>query len=301
MEDPVAPAARFARRPFAYRAAARAAAACAIGLLATAIPATADQNAREHDDRGSRNTTPTRLATPTLYWNNPQSFTCSIENVGTAPQEVTVTMHTEFRLIGGEGPLPDTVTTITLPPGPIRSFTFSVPRVVPFPTGKWCIFESADTSVLRASAAIQEGSRVLSSIAATASADRAERQYERSRGAGKRAPTALATPPLFLETNQIGSCTLVNLGTVPREVTLTYHTEETQPDGTPTPDRVSTFTIEPTQDRARQFAAFPPTRSLTPVPAYCKFESTDTSLLRGGGYAATDGVLGGVVRAVAAE
>lgn len=66
--------------------------------------------------------------------------------------------------------------------------------------------------------------------------------HERSRGAGKRAPTVLATP-LFLETNQIGSCTLVNLGTVPREVTLTCHTEETQPDGTPTPDRMTTFTI----------------------------------------------------------
>ena len=50
-----------------------------------------------------------------------------------------------------------------------------------------------------------------------------------------------------------------------------------------------------------KFPAFPPSRSLTPVPAYCKFESTDTSLLRGGGYAATDGALGNAARAVAAE
>ncbi|MBT2322792.1 hypothetical protein J7E62_10590 [Variovorax paradoxus] len=124
---------------------------------------------------------------------------------------------------------------------------------------------------------------------------------QNERNGGKRAPTVLATPPFFLETNQIGSCTLVNLGTVPRDVTLTYHTEETQSDGTPTPDQVTTFTIEPTLDRARQFPAFPPSRSLTPVPAYCKFESADTSLLRGGGYAATDGVLGSAARAVAAE
>lgn len=57
--------------------------------------------------------------------------------------------------------------------------------------------------------------------------------HERSRGTGKRAPTVRATPPLFLETNQFGSCTLVNPGTVPREVALTCHTEETRPDGTP--------------------------------------------------------------------
>ncbi|MGK6308261.1 hypothetical protein [Variovorax sp. DT-64] len=135
-------------------------------------------------------------------------------------------------------------------------------------------------------------------IALPASADQNGRKHG---GAGKRAPTVLATPPFFLEANQIGSCTLVNLGTTAREVTLTYHTEETQPDGTPTPDRVTTFTIEPTRDRAMQFPSFPPSRSLTPVPAYCKFESTDTSLLRGGGYAATDGVLGNAARAVAAE
>jgi hypothetical protein len=118
---------------------------------------------------------------------------------------------------------------------------------------------------------------------------------------GKRTPTVLATPPFFLEANQIGSCSLVNLGTTAREVTLTYHTEETQPDGTPTPDRVTTFTIEPTRDQAMRFPSFPPSRSLTPVPAYCKFESTDTSLLRAGGYAATDGALGNAARAVAAE
>jgi hypothetical protein len=162
MEDPVPPAARFARRPFAHRAAACATAAFAIGLLATAIPASADQNERAD----GRQKTPTLLATPPLYWNNLQSFVCSVTNVGTAPQQVTVTRHTEFRLIGGGGPLPDTVETITLPPGPIRSFGFSVPRPVPFPTGNWCIFESADASVLRASAAIRDGDRILSTIVA---------------------------------------------------------------------------------------------------------------------------------------
>ncbi|MBT2322793.1 hypothetical protein J7E62_10595 [Variovorax paradoxus] len=163
MEDPVPSAARRARR-FARRAAACATAA--VGLMAASVAASADQNEREHDERGSRNKAPTLLATPPLYWNNLQSFICSVANVGTAPQEVKVTMHTEFRFIGGGAPLPDSVTIITLPPGPIRSFGFSVPRVVPFPTGNWCIFESADTSVLRASAAIQDGSRILSTIVA---------------------------------------------------------------------------------------------------------------------------------------
>jgi hypothetical protein len=132
-----------------------------------------------------------------------------------------------------------------------------------------------------------------------ASADQNELQQAGS-GPGKRVPTVLATPPFFLETNQVGSCALVNLGAAPREVTLTYHTEEKQQDGTPTPDRVVTFTIEPTRERALRFPAFR-SLSLTPVPAYCKFESTDTRLLRGGGYAATDGDLGNAARAVAAE
>jgi len=138
----------------------------------------------------------------------------------------------------------------------------------------------------------------LGSMAASipASAD----QNERSRGAGKRAPTVLATPPFFLEINQIGSCTLVNLGTVPLEVTLTYHREAAQPDGSPVPDVVTTFTIEPTTDRAMKFPSTP-SSSLTPVPAYCKFQSTDTSQLRGGGYAAEDTSIGRAARAVAAE
>jgi hypothetical protein len=138
----------------------------------------------------------------------------------------------------------------------------------------------------------------LGSMAASipASAD----QNERSRGAGKQTPTVLATPPFFVEINQVGSCTLVNLGTVPLEVTLTYHMEATQPDGSPVPDRVTTFTFEPTTDRARQFPSAP-SNFVAPVPAYCKFESTDTRLLRGGGYAATDTILGNAVRAVAAE
>ena len=157
MEDTVPPAARRVRNS-ACRAAALATAA--IGLMMACVPASADQNEREH------NKAPTLLATPPLYWNNLQSFICSVSNVGTAPQEVTVTMHTEFRPLGGGGPLPDTVTTITLPPGPVRSFTFSVPRVVPFPTGNWCIFQSEDTRVLRASAAIREGNRILSTIVA---------------------------------------------------------------------------------------------------------------------------------------
>jgi hypothetical protein len=292
MEDPVHSIAIGARRRLAHCVAA--CATVAIGWVAAAMPASADQN--DHDDRGSRKKAPTLLATPPLYWNNLQRFVCSVTNVGTEPQEVTVTQHTEFRLIGGGGPLPDTVTTITLPPGTIRSFTFSVPRVVPFPTGNWCLFESADTSVLRASAAVLESGRVLSTIVAPA-----DQNGRKHGGAGKRPPTVLATPPFFLEANQFGSCSLVNLGTTAREVTLTYHTEETQPDGTPTPDRVITFTIEPTRDQAMRFPASPPTRSLTPVPAYCKFESTDTSLLRAGGYAATDTSIGNAARAVAAE
>jgi hypothetical protein len=126
------------------------------------------------------------------------------------------------------------------------------------------------------------------SLPAWADQNEGKRSHE-----GKRAPTVLATPPFFLEANQIGSCALVNLGTVPLEVTLTYHEENTT-------DRVTTFTIEPTQSRARRFDFFPSSRSLTPVPAYCKFVSTDTSLLRAGGYAAIDAGLGSV-RAVAAE
>ena len=140
----------------------------------------------------------------------------------------------------------------------------------------------------------------IASVAASvpASAEQNERDHERARG--KRTPTVLATPPFFVETNQVGSCTLVNLGTVPRDVTLTYHLEATQPDGSPVPDRVTTFTIEPTRDRALQFPSAP-SNFTAPAPAYCKFESTDTSLLRGGGYAATDTILGNAERAVAAE
>lgn len=152
MKELVPSAARGTGRRLAHRVAACAAAA--IGLMAASIPASADQKP------------PTLLATPPLYWNNLQSFVCSVANVGTAPQQVTVTLHTEFRPIGFGGPFPDFVETITLPPGPIRSFGFSVPRVVPFPTGTWCIFESADTSVLRASAAIRDGARILSTIVA---------------------------------------------------------------------------------------------------------------------------------------
>ena len=189
MEDPVHSTAGGARRRLAHCVAA--CATVAIGWMAAAMPASADP--KDHDDRGSRKK-PTLLATPPLYWNNLQTFVCSVTNVGTEPQEVTVTQHTEFRFIGGGGPLPDIVTTITLPPGPIQSFPFGVPRVVPFPTGNWCIFESADTSVLRSSAAIRESGRVLSTI--VASGDQNGRKHG---GAGKRAPTVLATPPFFLE------------------------------------------------------------------------------------------------------
>ena len=162
MEDPVHSTAGGARRRLAHCVAA--CATVAIGWMAAAMPASADPN--DHDDRGSRKKPPTLLATPPLYWNNLQSFVCSVANVGTQAQQVTVTRHTEFRLIGGAEPLPDIVSTVTLPPGPIQSFAFSVPRVVPFPTGNWCIFESADTSVLRASAAVLESGRVLSTIVA---------------------------------------------------------------------------------------------------------------------------------------
>jgi hypothetical protein len=131
--------------------------------MATAISASADQN--DPDDRGSRKKPPTLLATPPLYIQYLQSFVCSVENVGTAPQEVTVTRYTEFTPGGPGGePIPGIVTTITLAPGPIQSFAISVPRIVPFPLGNWCTFESADTSVLRASAAILEGGRVFSTI-----------------------------------------------------------------------------------------------------------------------------------------
>lgn len=164
MKELVPSAARGTGRRLAHGVAACAAAA--LGLMAASIPASADQNERADDDRGSRKKPPTLLATPPLYWNNLEGFICSVANVGTAPQQVTVTMHTEFRLIGGGGPFPDIVETITLPPGRIRSFGFSVPRVVPFPTGNWCVFESADTSVLRASVAIRDGDRILSTIVA---------------------------------------------------------------------------------------------------------------------------------------
>jgi hypothetical protein len=133
-----------------------------------------------------------------------------------------------------------------------------------------------------------------------ASADPSEGAQERSGRPGKRAPTILATPPFLLETNQTGACSLVNLGTVAREVTVTYHTEEMQADGTPVPDVVTTVTIEPKQERAMKFA-FGISRSLTPVPAFCKFQSTDTSLLRGAGYAASDSTIQRAARAVAAE
>ena len=163
MEELVPSAARGTGRRLAHWAAC---ATAAIGCMATAIPASADQDEHRDGDRGGRKKPPTLLATPPLYWNNLQSFVCSVVNVGTEPQQVTVTRHTEFRLIGGGGPLPDVVETITLPPGPIVSFGFGVPRVVPFPTGNWCIFESEDTSVLRASAAIRDGDRILSTIVA---------------------------------------------------------------------------------------------------------------------------------------
>ena len=162
MKELVSSAAHGRHRPARWMIAC---ATAALGWMATAIPASADQNEGAEGDRGSRRKPPTLLATPPLYWNNLQRFVCSVTNVGKEPQEVKVTMHTEFRFIGG-GPLPDLVETITLPPGPIRSFGFSVPRVVPYPTGNWCIFESADTSVLRASAAILDGDRVLSTIVA---------------------------------------------------------------------------------------------------------------------------------------
>ena len=137
-------------------------------------------------------------------------------------------------------------------------------------------------------------------VSMPASADPNEGAQERAGAGRKRAPTILATPPFLLETNQTGACSLVNLGTVAREVTVTYHTEELQPDGTPVPDVVTTVTIEPRQERAAKFG-FGMSRSLTPVTAFCKFQSTDTSLLRGAGYAASDSVIQRAARAVAAE
>jgi hypothetical protein len=162
MKDPVHSAVRRASRRLALGVAA--CATVAIAWMAAAIPASADPN--DHDEGGSWKKPPTLLATPPLYWNGLQSFVCSVANVGNAPQEVTVTRHTEFRLIGSVEPLPDSVTTITLAPGPIRDFVFSVPRLVPYTNGNWCIFESADTSVLRASAALLQGGHVLSTVVA---------------------------------------------------------------------------------------------------------------------------------------
>ena len=167
------------------------------------------------------------------------------------------------------------------------------------------LISSAARSTTRGFAHRAAAACILAAIASMAtsipaSADQNEGHQERSGGAGRRAPTVLATPPFFLETNQTGACTLLNLGTVAREVTVTYHTEESQPDGTPTPDAVTIVTIEPNQERAMKFA-FGISRSLAPVPAYCKFQSNDTSLLRGAGYAASDSIIQHTFRAVAAE
>jgi hypothetical protein len=81
MKELVPSAARGTGRRLAHRVAACAAAA--LGLMAASIPASADQNERADDDRGSRRKPPTLLATPPLYWNNLQSFVCSVTNVGT--------------------------------------------------------------------------------------------------------------------------------------------------------------------------------------------------------------------------
>lgn len=98
---------------------------------------------------------------------------------------------------------------------------------------------------------------------------------------------------------------IVNLGTVPLEVTFTFHTEgeltfgSSSTLGASAPNGGLTFTLAPGLLRVTKFPqGF--NRSLSPVQVYSKFVSTDTTMLRAAGYVATDFDLGGIVRAVAA-
>jgi hypothetical protein len=118
-------------------------------------------------------------------------------------------------------------------------------------------------------------------------------------GAGKRAPAVLATPPFLVEVNQSPSCAIVNVGTVSRQVTFIFHTEETQSDGTPIPDVVTPLTI-PATNRVLKFQ-FAFSRSVNPVLVYCKFESTDTSTLRADGSVGSGIDFGGIVRTIEAN
>jgi hypothetical protein len=127
----------------------------------------------------------------------------------------------------------------------------------------------------------------------------AEQNEHDGSGVGKRAPTLLATPPFLVEVNQSPSCAIVNVGAVPRQVTFTFHTEETQSDGTPIPDVVTLLTIPATNRVLRFQFAF--SRSVNPVLVYCKFESTDTSTLRADGSVGVGIDFGGILRTIEAK
>ena len=88
-----------------------------------------------------------------------------------------------------------------------RRFTIST-----YFRGLFCFFPARRTTASLSACALAAIGSMVTSI--PASADQNEGHPQRSGGAGKRAPTVLATPPFFLETNQPGACALLNLGAV---------------------------------------------------------------------------------------
>jgi hypothetical protein len=161
MEALVPSGARGPSRRFAQWVAACATAA--IGLIVTSIPASADQNGSAGSG-GVGKKTPTVLVTLPLFLESQQTFLCSVVNMGTAPQEVTVTLHSEFEFSGTT--VPDSVLTVTLAPGPAKSFGFTPPRQSVHPVPNFCKFESTDTSALRAGASIVDGGHVVRYVGA---------------------------------------------------------------------------------------------------------------------------------------
>lgn len=159
MEDLVPSAASGQSRRFAHWVAA--CATTAIGLMVTSIPASADQNVNESSGGGSRKGPPTLLVTPPLFLELLQGFSCVVANIGTVPQQVTMTFHTELTV--AEHPIPDHVSTFTLQPGSVAGDGITPGHQV-LPVANYCKFESTDTSILRASASISDGGHVLYSI-----------------------------------------------------------------------------------------------------------------------------------------
>jgi hypothetical protein len=138
-------------------------ATAAIGLMVTSVPASADPNGSKGSGGVSKKS-PALLVTLPLFLEGRQTFLCSVANMGTAPQEVTVTLHSEFEFSGTT--IPDSVFTATLPPGPATSFGFTPPRPSVHPVPNFCKFESTDTSALRAGASIVDGGHVVRYVGA---------------------------------------------------------------------------------------------------------------------------------------